>query len=657
MGVPAAAGLTVAGVGVFLLACGRRRLCHFGAQAAGLATLLLALLGIIGHLYGVKPLYMVTRLTAVAHVTGLSLLVLGVGLLCARPGRGPMAALTADDAGGRLVRILLLPALMVPLVVGYLRLLGERVGLFDAEMGTALVMLLFIVVLSSTVWLVGRSVSGHEAQERAIRRALRDREAELRLIMDATPALISYIGRDYRYRRVNRGYEKWFGHSVDQVMGRHVREVLGEAAWQNVRPLMERALAGETVTYEQELPYEGGGPRWVQVTYTPDRDETGDVRGFVVHVVDVGRLKRAEEAARHGQQRLRGIFDNAGVGIVEVDTNDRFIAVNDRVCRILGYGKDGLIGKTVHEITAPQDRTMSDMLNAELHSGVRDQIDYEKRYLKADGTPLWVHVTVSPVRDEQGRWVRSIITVEDISARKAAEETLKKTTAELERSNEDLQQFAYIASHDLQEPLRMVTMFLGLLRQKYGPSLDDKAAELIAYAVDGAERMSQLIRDLLQYSRVQSAPAEMTDVDMNAAFDRAASNCQISIARAGAIVRREPLPVVRGNETQLVQLLQNLIANAVKFRRGDVQAEVHVSARREDRQWVFAVRDNGIGIAREQAERVFLIFQRLHTREQYPGTGVGLAICRKIAERHGGRIWVESTPGEGSTFYFVIPDR
>jgi signal transduction histidine kinase len=249
----------------------------------------------------------------------------------------------------------------------------------------------------------------------------------------------------------------------------------------------------------------------------------------------------------------------------------------------------------------------------------------------------------------------------ELAERKRAEEELKQTMAELARSNQELEQFAYVASHDLQEPLRMVASYVQLLARRYQGRLDADADEFIAYAVDGATRMQALINDLLAYSRVGTRGKPFEPTDCEAILDQALANLQVAIEENGAAVTHDLLPTVMADATQLTQLFQNLIGNAVKF-RGEESLRIHISAHwpsaienRKSDEWIFSVRDNGIGIDPEYHERIFLIFQRLHTREEYPGTGIGLAICRKIVERHGGRIWVESQPGKGSIFYFTIP--
>jgi light-regulated signal transduction histidine kinase (bacteriophytochrome) len=239
---------------------------------------------------------------------------------------------------------------------------------------------------------------------------------------------------------------------------------------------------------------------------------------------------------------------------------------------------------------------------------------------------------------------------------KVAERTreLKEAMRELKRSNTELEQFAYVASHDLQEPLRMVSSYMGLLERRYKDKLDDSAREFIGFAVDGAQRMRQLITDLLTYSRVGTKGKPFEETDCGDVYEKATKNLEVAIKEHGARVTHDELPTIAADGSQLVQLFQNLIGNALKFCR-DRTPEVHVSARREDGRWVFGVKDNGIGIAPENRERVFQIFQRLHTREEFEGTGIGLSVCKKIVERHGGDIRVESEEGVGTTFWFALP--
>ncbi len=242
--------------------------------------------------------------------------------------------------------------------------------------------------------------------------------------------------------------------------------------------------------------------------------------------------------------------------------------------------------------------------------------------------------------------------MEDRVAERTAE--LAQANKELQRSNEELQHFAYVASHDLQEPLRKIASYTQLLEKRYGGQFDEKADKFIGYVTDGVQRMQTLINDLLAYSRVGTRGRPFEPTDCEEVFQTAVSNQETAISESGAQVTHNSLPTVMVDGRQLVQVFQNLIANGIKFRREE-SPQIHVSAKEEESEWVFSIRDNGIGIDEQYAERIFVIFQRLHTRTEYPGTGIGLAICKKIIERHGGRIWFESNPGEGTTFYFTVP--
>jgi light-regulated signal transduction histidine kinase (bacteriophytochrome) len=243
----------------------------------------------------------------------------------------------------------------------------------------------------------------------------------------------------------------------------------------------------------------------------------------------------------------------------------------------------------------------------------------------------------------------------EVLDRTAAEQALRENTDALARSNAELEQFAYVASHDLQEPLRMVSSYMQLFEKRFAAQTDPQARKYVAYAVEGAKRMQALIGGLLEYSRVGRVDEPFGPVDTSAAMDQALLNLKSIVEEARATVTRDPLPTVTGNAGRLAQVFQNLVGNGLKFRQPDRLPAIHVSAASAHGEWVFSVKDNGIGIDAQYLERIFVIFQRLHTRAEYPGTGIGLSICKKVVERHGGRIWVESRPGEGATFRFTLP--
>jgi PAS domain S-box-containing protein len=364
--------------------------------------------------------------------------------------------------------------------------------------------------------------------------------------------------------------------------------------------------------------------------------------------IDITELKRALATVSEQAALLQLARD--AIIVTELDGKISFWNRGAEV--IYGWRPEEAVGKNVYELLQTTFPIPLDDIKSLIHD--QGQWDGELTQVTRDGQTVIVASLWAMRKDDEGKPSAVLEINRDIRERKRVEEALIQQTRELERSNAELQQFAYVASHDLQEPLRAVANFTQLLAERYAPQLDDDARDFIAFAVDGAVRMQTLIQDLLAYSRVGTRGRVLEPVDCNEALGHAVSNLRISIAEKAALVSHEELPVIRADATQLVQLFQNLIGNGIKF-RGVNPPRVHVSAVRQAGYWTFSVRDNGIGIEAQYAERIFDIFQRLHRREEYPGTGIGLAICKKIVERHGGTIRVESEPGNGSTFFFRIP--
>ena len=364
--------------------------------------------------------------------------------------------------------------------------------------------------------------------------------------------------------------------------------------------------------------------------------------------------KQAEASLRENEERFRKSFELASSGVAHVGLDGRFVRVNRRLTEILGYDEAELIGRSVKDVSHPEDRDVTDEQRALVRAGQRESVRFEKRYLRKGGAPVWVSLGVALVRDASGAPQYEIAMFDDITERKQAEAALSEAHEELKRSNSELEQFAYVASHDLQEPLRMVSSYTQLLERRYQEKLDADAREFMGFVVDGATRMKQLIEDLLAYSRVGTKGRDFKSVELEKPLSRALANLKAAIDESAAAVSFDPLPALPADEAQLAQVFQNLIGNALKFRSG-AAPRIHVSALEKDREWEFAVRDNGIGIEPQYFERIFMMFQRLHSKGEYPGTGIGLAIVKKIVERHGGRVRVESTPGEGSAFIFTLP--
>lgn len=494
--------------------------------------------------------------------------------------------------------------------------------------------------------------------------ALRASEAKFRAIFEQSAVGMGRVGfADARWIDANAAFCHMLGYSLEEMRATPWPEMTHpEDVDLDLIPF-GRMAAGELENYtvEKRFIHKKGQHVWTRLTLSLVRDANGRPEYEIAIIEDIAERKRTEaelresaEWLRESEARFRGIFENAAVGISLFDRGGKLIQANSTLCDILGYREAELRGRSFDRFTHAEDHE-PDLTNyTRLMSGEMGSYTVEKRYIREDGRDVWVRVTRSAQLGPRNLPEYSINIVEDIAARKHAEEERERLLAEVQRSNQDLQQFAYVASHDLQEPLRMVSSYMQLLDRKYQERLDEKGRMYIHYAVDGTIRMQNLIDGLLGYSRI-SRQKKLSPVDTNAICAAALANLEQAVREAKGQVSVAALPTVNGEPTQLVQLFQNLIGNGLKYRKPEVPPRVHVSAKREEGWWTFAVRDNGIGIDPKHHDRVFQIFQRLHTKEEYPGTGIGLASCMKIVERHGGRIWFESTPGQGSTFYFTLP--
>jgi len=447
----------------------------------------------------------------------------------------------------------------------------------------------------------------------------------------------------------SEGAADMYGYTRDEALGR-VSHTLLKVSYPLPRQTIEQLVIskgfweGEVVQVTKDDQSIAVESRW-----TLTRTDRGVPQGFLEVNRDISARKHAEDSLRDSEVRFRAVAETANEGIVTADAQGTVRYWNPGAARMFGRSADEIVGHPLTLLLPEPHRTNYIQQGADNLVGKT----VELTGLRKDGTTFSADMSLSRWENTQGRFYTAIL--RDVTDRKNAERELEAKAEELSRSNQELEQFAYVASHDLQEPLRMVSNYTQLLARRYKDKLDQDANEFIDFAVDGAKRMQALIHDLLQYARVGTRGREMKPTPAAKVITEALTNLAGAIDEAKAQVDVSPMPTVNCDSGQLTLVFQNLIGNAIKFRRAEGTPTVRVTAEQADDVWVFAVRDNGIGIDPKYFDRIFQMFQRLHTRTEYPGTGIGLALCKKIIERHGGRIRVESTPGQGTTFSFTMP--
>lgn len=490
-----------------------------------------------------------------------------------------------------------------------------------------------------------------ESKESAIR---------YRGLLEAAPDAMIVADKDGKIVLLNLQAEKQFGYYRDELVGQQVTNIIPKG-------FAERLIADGTRTAAEALSQQIGtgieliglrkdGTEFpVEIMLSPL--ESAEGIQVTAAIRDISVRKAAEEHLVQMEARYRGLLEAAPDAMVVVNHLGRIVLLNIRAEMQFGYHRDELVGQEVkliipegfaERLLADETRTAADALAQQIGNGI------ELSGRRKDGSEFPIEIMLSPLENVEGILVTAAI--RNISERKEAEAHLVETVEELKRSNDELQQFANVASHDLQEPLRMVASYTQLLAKRYEGRLDSDADEFIAYAVDGCNRMQGLIEDLLTFSRVGANPRVLRQVSSEASLNESLMNLAIAVNESGAVVTHDTLPTIKIDNTQLALVFQNLVGNAIKY-RGIEAPRVHISATRNGGQgWIFSVRDNGMGIDVQYFERIFVLFQRLHGRNEFKGTGIGLAICKKIVERWGGRIWVESKPEIGSTFYFSLPE-
>lgn len=475
--------------------------------------------------------------------------------------------------------------------------------------------------------------------------ALRASEQHLRLITDGVPALIGYISADAHYLMVNKAYEAWHGVPRESIIGKPLTALYDAQELARFEPHLQRALGGDAVEFDVDVTR--NGREWVlRLNYLPHIDEQGQTIGVYVLGNDLTALRQSE-------RQLRTLMESSPLGMFHADAAGNCLYVNPAWLSIAGMTFGDSLGSGWLRILHPDHRAE---LQAAFEAALVDgrMVVAEHRYLRLDGTVVWVRGHAVPLI-EGGKGTGFIGTIEDITARRLLDAELVRRGEELLRSNAELEQFAYVASHDLQEPLRMITSFSQLVLRRHRQSLPAEAQEFMAFIEDGGRRAQALIGDLLSLARVNSQGKPLEPVLLMSALKDVLRSLRLPILESNATITWDDcLPTVRADRRQLGQLLQNLLTNAMKF-RSEQPPRIHVGATLDaDGRWRVSVTDNGIGVEPKHHQRVFGMFQRLHLRDEHAGTGIGLAICKKVVERHGGRIGIDSALGQGATFWFTL---
>lgn len=487
---------------------------------------------------------------------------------------------------------------------------------------------------------------------------LRHSETLYRTLAEAAPDIVMVISTEGEIVYANQRAAFFFGKNAEELIGQPVIRLFppeaGQRLWKRIRQVVQ---SGQALAFESKNTFHGVS-FWLDTILVPVRDEENHLTHVLGVSRDVSRRKQIEEDLYRSRHMLQLILDHIPQRVFWKDTHLRYLGANRAFLQDAGLSSaEELIGKLDTDLPWKANAAQYQADDRAVIKSGEEKLGYEEPQTRPDGRTLWLQTSKIPLRERDGHVFGVLGTYEDITEIKRAAQSLAALNAELARSNAELEQFASVVSHDLQEPLRMIASFTQLLERRYGGQMDERGRKYTGYIVQGTQRMQQMIHDLLAYSRVSTHARPLVAVDCKRLVEQVIFNLQVTLQESGGRVEVSPLPVVMADEPQLFQVFQNLIGNALKFRRDGVPPLVQVSASREAQAWRFAVKDNGIGIDPLFKDRVFNLFQRLHTPDEYPGTGIGLALCRKIIRRHGGEIWFDSAPGQGSTFFFTIPDQ
>jgi len=646
-------------LGVSLLVLDVRR-CYPVAQVLTLVAALIALTALIGYVYEVESLYGAGPATGMALHTSLSFLLLSAGILLTRQDQGLFVIVTSDAAGGMMARRLLPAAIITPLVLGWLTVLGQQAGLHGPEFSVFLVVIWSIVSFGALTWWNSGSLYRLDIERQRAEEELKKGQAQL-----AEAQRIARVGSwewdvqtnhfacsDELYRTFGlapAGFNSTLESFVDLIHPDD-REV--------VRQVIEQSLhTGEPFGLDFRIVRADGSVGVLHAQGNVQLDEAGAVIAMTGTGQDVTDRKRIEQDLRQSESRTRAIIDSANDAFIAIDPAGTIRDWNPQAEAIFGWTREQALGRSLAETIIPERyrEAHTEGVHRFVRTGEGPVLNnrLEMTALHLDGHLFPVELTVSPIR--LGRSYIFSAFIRDITERKRAEEALARQTDELTRINAELEDFTHSVSHDLKEPLRGIEAFAGFIAEDYGDKLDDQGQRYVNILRESAVRMKDLIDDLLQLSRIGRMRFEYVPVPVRSLVEDVSLELSFALQEKSVDLKIDTqLPTVACDKVRMRELFKNLISNAVKY-NDKAQPQIEISCRAENGDFTFSVRDNGIGIDPEYHDKIFKIFQRLHHREEYEGTGVGLAICKKVVEAHGGRIWVESAPGQGTAFLFTIP--
>lgn len=770
-----AVNFVLIGIALLLLSIGGSR-CIRGSQALALIALTASLIPGLEYLFGIVAFSELAALTHMAVPATAGFVIVSTGVLLARPDCGFVRVASTSTQGGLMLRRLLPAALLIPVVLGWLRLQGERAHYYESAAGTLAMVAVLVMVLGSLVWFYANSLDASDAGRRRAEEALRQGESRYRLLLESLPQKIAYKDRNSVYISCNENYARDLNMKPEQIAGHTDYDFFTKELAEKYRADDHSVMESGEPRLVEESYVQNGTELWVNTIKAPVRDDSGKVTGVFVLFWEITERKRAEEAMRAASLYTRNLIEVSLDPLVTISSAGKITDVNQATEAATGVPREKLIGSDFSDYFTEPDKAregyqrvfeqgivrdyplalrhvsgrITDVLyNATVYRNEAGEVQgifaaarditerknaeerlreaslYARRLIEASPDPL---VTISSdgkitdanrgaelvtgvprerlvgsdfsnyftepesarkgyqevfqqgtIRDyplairhtsgritdvlynasvyknEAGEVQGVFAAARDVTARKAAEAALEQKAQELTRSNEELAQFAYVASHDLQEPLRKIVAFGDRLVAHVESALDEQGRDYLQRMQNAAKRMGQLIESLLELSRITTKGAQFAAVDLNAVLAEVLADLEVRIQQTAGRVDLEPLPTVTADRSQMRQLFQNLIGNALKFHQENVPPVIRVYAEYRDEAWEIHVADNGIGFDEKYADRIFRPFQRLHGKNVFEGSGMGLAICNKIVARHAGEITAHSQPGRGSDFVLTLP--